>query len=86
MGRRAQGTVISVGSLVGGSSTGDLRKALETGISVHCGPVGTQGGGVRSLGTLVVDGGLWKRNVSLFGRYVRGTWRGAPLLGTLKIM
>jgi len=49
--------------------------------------LGQIGGGVCSPGTLTVEGGLWKWSISLYGRSVRGTWRGgAPLLGTLKIM
>ena len=30
------------------------------------------------------EGGIWKRSVSLCVSSVRGTWRRAPLLGTLK--
>ena len=43
----------SLGSLKGGSSTGDLclRRALEMGLSFHRGPAGKHGG-VRSTGTL----------------------------------
>ena len=34
----------------------------------------------------IVERVLWKRSISLFWRSVRGNWRGAPLLGTLKVM
>jgi len=45
-----------------------------------------EGGEVCYPGTLIVAGGLWKQSISLYGRSAMGTWRGAPLLGTLKVM
>jgi hypothetical protein len=33
----------------------------------------------------IVERGLWKRVISLYGSSVRGTWKGALLLGTLKV-
>jgi hypothetical protein len=54
-----------------------LEKALKTGTLLHRGPVKNHGG-VRSPGTLIVERGLWRRSV-------KGTWRGASLLGTLKV-
>jgi len=29
----------------------------------------------------ILEGGLWKRSVSLYGRSVRGTWRGGSFTG-----
>jgi hypothetical protein len=69
-----------------------LKNALETGISVQSGSVenhggvGVGGGGKRLPGTLIVEGGLWKRSISLYGSSVRGTWRVDPLLGTLQVV
>ena len=59
-----------LGSLVGGLSTGDICKALETAIFVHRGTVGQHvgGGGVPFTGNSweIVEGGLWKwRSLSL---------------------
>jgi hypothetical protein len=31
----------------------------------------------------LAEGGLWLCGISLYGSSVRGTWRGAPLQGTL---
>jgi len=82
MGRRAQGTKMSLrwGAWQGASLPGTYvwKKALETGTSLHRGPGGREGGGgeVRSPRTLIVEGRLWKRIISLYGRSVRGTWRG----------
>ena len=39
----------------------------------------------RELREIVVRG-LWKRGIPLYGSSVRGTWRGAPLLGALKVI
>jgi len=33
----------------------------------------------------LAEGGLWLRSISLYGSSVRGIWKGAPLLGTLKV-
>ena len=56
--------------------------------SLHRGPIGTHGGRVEasSPGTLIVEGGLWKQSISLYGHSERGPWRRAPLLGTLKVV
>jgi len=32
--------------------------------------------GVCSLATLIVERGLWKQDISLYGSSVKGTWRG----------
>jgi len=57
------------------------------GNSLHRVP-GEEPGGVSFTGDSgeTDEGGLWKRSISLYGWSVRGTWRGAPLLGTLKDM
>jgi len=34
----------------------------------------------------MVERGLWKWGISLYGSSVRGTWRGAPFLRALKVM
>jgi len=90
MGRRAQGTDITLrgallGKLVGGSSTGALRwlwrgAPFSTGalLSIMRDPL---------IGNSeIVERGLWKRGISVYGNSVRGTWRGAPLLGALKVI
>jgi hypothetical protein len=41
---------------------------------------------VCSLGTPRVERGLRKWGTSLYGRSVKGAWRGALLLGSLKVM
>jgi hypothetical protein len=94
MGRRAQGTgIFLLGGPVGEPGRGLVyrgqvwKKALEMGTSLHTGPVGMLGGDPFTGNSEIVEGGLWKRSISLYGCCVRGTWRGgAPLLGILKVM
>jgi len=52
-------------------------------VSFRTGPVGEpEGGGARLLGILGdSERGLRKRDISLYGRTVRGTWRGGLYLG-----
>jgi hypothetical protein len=42
-----------------------LKRALETGISLHRGSAENHGEGVHLQGTLIVEGGLWKQSISL---------------------
>ena len=76
----------------GVSSTGDPEVCVKedsrnSHLPLHCHPIGEPGGGVHLLVTLRDDkGGLSKRNVSLYGSFAWETWRGAPLLATLKDM
>ena len=50
-------------------------------------PLGNLGRGsaYRELWELA-EGGHWVWRIYLYGKSVRGTWRGAPLLGGLKVM
>ena len=43
-------------------------------------------GRVRLPGTLILEGGLRKRSISLGGSPVRGIWRVDSLLGTMKVI
>ena len=75
-----------LGNSVGAHLPG-LTKALETGTFLHRGPVKYHGGGsVHLVLCEIVETGLWKWGISLYGSSVRGTWRGAPLLRALKVM
>ena len=56
------------------------QQALETVISLHRGPVENHRG-VCSPGTLIVEGELRKRSISLYGRSVRGTRKGGSFTG-----
>jgi len=52
------------------------------GTSLHRGHTGTHGGrGFCSPGTLIVEGGLWKWSISLYGCSVRGTGNGGTSTG-----
>jgi len=59
------------------------RKAVETGICLHTGPLGNLEGGWGQLPGTLRDSirGLCKRSVSLYGSSVRGTWRGRSITG-----
>jgi len=54
-----------------------LAKALETGTFLHRDFVKYHGGIHQEL--LIVERGLWKRGISVYGTSVRGTWRGGIL-------
>jgi hypothetical protein len=83
--RAPEGEDLSLRELLGGLLSGDLEGHGEEG-SGH-GHHTQYHGGVHSPGTLeLVEMGLWKHGFPLYGSYIRGTWRGAPLLGALKIM
>jgi len=82
MGRRVQGTGMSLcwGAWQRASLTGTCvqKKGVETGTSLHRGPIGTYvGWSVHQELQEIVEGGQWKRSVPVYGHYVRGTWRGA---------
>ena len=73
-----KGSIFPCGSSVRGLLSGDPEGHGEE---------GSGDGYVRSPGTLIVERGLCRWGISLYGSSVRGTWRGAaPLLGTPKVM
>ena len=91
MGRRAQGTGVSLhwGTgrwLVYRELMCRWRLWRRSPLPIGA-PLGRMGGGSihRELWE-IVEGGLWKRSIPLHGRSVRGTWKGAPLLRTLRVM
>ena len=56
-------------------------------ISLQMGPIGEHAGGRGSVYQGLIDEGQpWKQSISLYGSTIRGTWREAPLLRTLKGM
>jgi hypothetical protein len=57
-----------------------LKRALEMGSLSIGAPMRTMVG-VRLLGTLIVEGGLWKQSISLKGSSVRGTQKGDSFTG-----
>jgi hypothetical protein len=62
--------------------------ALETGISLHRGPVlGNlrEGSSTRDF-KMWAERGLWERGILLYGRSFREPGEGAPFTGTLKVM
>jgi len=59
-----------LGNLVGGSPTGGLAKALEMGTFLHRGPVKYHGRSVHWELQEIVERGLWKRGLSLYGSSV----------------
>jgi hypothetical protein len=62
-----------------------LEKALEMGTFLHRGSVKNHGRSIhRELREII--GGLHGWSIFLYGHSVKGTCRGAPLLGTLKFM
>jgi hypothetical protein len=42
--------------------------------------------GVHSPGNVIVVRGLWRWDIHLYRSSVRRPWRGAPFLGSLKVM
>jgi hypothetical protein len=65
---------LSLWELLGGLLSGDPEGYGEEGSGDrHHSPVSQ---GVRSPGTLLVERGLWKRGIPLYGSSFRGTWRG----------
>jgi hypothetical protein len=68
-----------------------LRKALDTGISLHWGPFISEGNLDSGGGGLVYrglcrspEGGLYERGISLRGDSMRGTWREGSFTGDLE--
>ena len=59
---------------------------LETEHLSHQGPSWGPGGGCSFTGDSERQLGLCKWRISLYGRSIRGNWRGAPIMGTLKDM
>jgi len=81
-----KGASLFVGALLGWLLSGGPEGNGKKGSGGWTSPHG--GGGVHSLGTLRDNykGALETEHLSLYGSSVRGTWRGAPLLGVLKVM
>jgi len=70
-----------------GDPEGYERKAREAGISLHRSPAGEPGRHLIYQGLCKMnEGGHWKWSISLCGSSMRGTWRRAPLLGTLSML
>jgi len=45
------------------------------GVSLHRDPTGEAGEDVNLQGNVIVEGGIWKWSISLYGSLVRETWR-----------
>jgi hypothetical protein len=58
-----------------------LAKALEMGTFLHRGPVKYHGRSVHWELQEIVERGLWKWGISLYGSSVRGTWREGSFVG-----
>jgi hypothetical protein len=63
---------------------GPSVRGLLSGDPEGHGEEGSGDGYVRSPGTLIVERGLCRRGISLYGNSVRGTCRGGSFVGDLK--
>jgi hypothetical protein len=76
-----------LGNIDGGNSEGYIKKCLETGISLHTGPVWESG--EEFFGQVLWKAGkrgLCKRSSSFYGVSVAEPGGRAPFVGTLKAM
>jgi hypothetical protein len=63
-----------------------LEKALEMSTYLHWSSVKNHVWSIHRKLCEIIEGELHEHSIYLYGHSVKGTWRGAPLLGTLRFM